>query len=91
MPEGTDIERVWLPYEQINTYRYLDEKGCLHFFFASDDISTRAHLETVEKLNISGIAFWHYQAVTPKTWKVVRDWHKRGPDDERGSWWLVFP
>ena len=91
VPEGTEIERVWLPYEQVNTYSYLDEKGCRHLFFASDDVSTRAHLETVEKLDIPGIAFWHYQAVTPETWKVVRDWHQQGLHDERGSWWLVFP
>ena len=91
VPEGTEIERVWLPYEQVNTYRYLDKKGCIHFFFSSDYLSTRAHLETVERLDIPGIAFWHYEAVTPETWKVVRDWHQRGPRDEDGSWWLVFP
>ena len=91
VPEGTEIERIWLPYEQINTYRYLDEQGHLHFFFASDHLSTRAHLETVERLDIPGIAFWHYEAVAPKTWKLVRDWHERASRDEHGSWWLVFP
>jgi hypothetical protein len=91
LPEGTKTERVWLPYEQVNTYRYLDEKGHLHLFFASDHVSTRAHLETVDKLDIPGIAFWHYQAVTPETWKLVRDWHRRGPSGGRGSWWLVWP
>lgn len=91
LAEGAKSEAVWLPYEQISMYRYLDEKGDTHLFFASDHVSTRAHLETVEKLDLPGIAFWHYEAVTPETWKVVRDWHQRGPRDGRGSWWLVFP
>jgi len=91
LPDGTKSESVWLPYEQISMYRYLDEKGDTHLFFASDHVSTRAHLETVEKLDLPGIAFWHYEAVTPETWKVVRDWHQRGLGDGRGSWWLVSP
>ena len=91
VPEGTVVKRVWLPYEQINTYQYADAKGRLHLFFASDAASTRGHLETAERLGVFGVAFWHCQAVTPAMWKVVRDWHRRGLGDERGSWWLVYP
>ncbi|MFC1738901.1 glycosyl hydrolase family 18 protein, partial [Planctomycetota bacterium] len=74
---GAKVERIWLPYEKINTYRYIDEKGRPHWFFASDEVSTAAHLKTVDKLNIPGIAFWTYQDVTPQTWKVVRKWLKK--------------
>jgi spore germination protein YaaH len=91
VPEGTDVKRVWLPYEQINMYKYLDGKARLHLFFASDVASTRAHLETADQLDVLGMAFWHYQAVTPEMWALVRQWHQRRPGDERATWWLVFP
>lgn len=79
LPESASFERVWLPYEQIHTYRYLDDKGHVHLFFASDADSTRAHLATVDELDIPGIAFWYYQAVTPQMWETVRNWHQRAP------------
>ncbi len=90
VPDGTKIERVWLPYEQINSYRYLDDKGHLHLFFASDAVSTRAHLETVDKLDLAGIGLWHYDSVTAQSWKVIRSWHKERLAYE-SSEWLVFP
>jgi len=70
------VEKIWLPYEKIHVYRYLDDKGRPHSFFASDARSTEAHLETVDELGLSGIAFWYYQAVTDDTWQVVRRWAK---------------
>jgi len=91
VPAGTAIKRVWLPYEQINTYKYVDKKGCLHLFFASDTAGTRAHLETADRLGIFGVGFWHCRAVTPEMWQAVRDWHQRAPAVERLSGWLVFP
>ncbi|MFC1738344.1 glycosyl hydrolase family 18 protein [Planctomycetota bacterium] len=70
------VEKIWLPYEKIHVYRYLDDKDRPHMFFASDAKSTKAHLETVDELNLPGIAFWYYQAVTDDTWQVVRRWVK---------------
>ena len=90
VPEGTAVERVWLPYEQINSYRYVDEGGLLHLFFASDDVSTRVHLATAQALDLPGIAFWHFRAVTQESWETVRDWLKDGQGYETGEW-LVVP
>jgi len=61
------FDKTWLPYEQINMYRYLDEQDHLHIFYASDTQSTVAHLETVNDLNIGGISFCYYQVVPDDT------------------------
>lgn len=76
VPAGKAVEKIWLPYEKIHVYRYMDDRGRPHSFFASDARSTKAHLETVDELGLSGIAFWYYQAVTDDTWKAVRQWVK---------------
>ncbi len=91
VPEGTVVKRVWLPYEQVNTYNYVDKKGHLHLSFASDAKSTRAHLEAADRLNVLGIGFWHLAAVTPEMWKVVREWHRRPSATGQTSRWLVYP
>ncbi len=91
VPMGTTVRRVWLPYEQINTYKYVDAKGVLHLFYASDAAGTRAHLETAERLGVFGIAFWHYAAVTPPMWQAVREWHAGGVEGMSRRPWLVFP
>ena len=70
------VDRRWLYYERVHMYRYLDEKGNIHIFYASDAKSTAAHLKTVDELGITGIAFWYYQAVSDETWQVVREWWK---------------
>ena len=74
VPDGTELQRIWLAYEGINTYRYTDEQGALHLFYASDAAGTKQHLATVDELDIPAIAFWHYGAVVPETWKAVREW-----------------
>ena len=71
---GHNVERLWLPYDGINVYRYLDEKGHAHLFFASDSESTRVHLKTVDELDIPGISFWHYGTISEGIWQAVRDW-----------------
>lgn len=73
-----DIRPVWLPYEEINCYRYTDKDGRPHLCFASDAQSTRVHLETARDFGITSICFWHYAAVTPSMWKAVREWAKAG-------------
>ncbi|MGC9316853.1 MAG: glycosyl hydrolase family 18 protein [Armatimonadota bacterium] len=74
LPEGTDVRRVWLPYEEIHQYRYLDADAVAHLFYASDAASTRAHLQTAAELGIDTIAFWHYGAVTAEEWAAVEEW-----------------
>ncbi|MBN2309530.1 MAG: hypothetical protein JXR94_11195 [Candidatus Hydrogenedentes bacterium] len=91
VPEGTAVQRVWLPYEQVNSYLYQDADAHMHVYYASDAASTRAHLETAERLGITCIGFWHFEAVTPEMWDVVRTWHANGLADDAASWWLVFP
>jgi spore germination protein YaaH len=91
VPEGTRVQRVWLPYEQVNSYIYEDPSGRMHVFYASDAASTCAHLETADRLGIASIAFWHFEAVTPEMWEAVRAWHARRTTDDGASWWLVFP
>ena len=76
VPKSAKMDKVWLSYEKINTYRYIAENGNPHIFYASDAKSTQAHLETVDDLNLPGIAFWYYQAITKETWKTVREWNK---------------
>ncbi len=91
VPEGVKVARVWLPYEQVNMYTYTDKKGVFHLYYASDVESTRPHLTTAERLGVFGIGFWHYQAVTPAMWKVVRAWHAKGPREAGAYPWLVIP
>lgn len=74
VPEGTQLQRTWLPYEEINQYRYVDEDGVVHLFFASDAPSTRAHLFTAQELGIETIGFWRYGAVTDEQWTAVDEW-----------------
>ena len=40
----------------------------------SDADSTRAYLETLNELEVSGISFWTYNGVSPATWQMVRKW-----------------
>jgi len=65
LPGAGQLERIWSDYEKIHIYRYLDADGHVHLFFASDAESTRAHLDTVEELDIPGVAFWHYDTMSP--------------------------
>lgn len=76
VPEGTDVRKIWMPYEQIHQYQYADADGVMHVFYASDEASTKAHLETAAELGISAISFWHFGAVTPESWDVVNAWLK---------------
>lgn len=72
--DSAALKRVWLPYEHISQYRYTDADGTLHLFYASDALSTRAHLKTAAELDLNAVGFWHYRAVTEKQWTVVRQW-----------------
>jgi spore germination protein YaaH len=74
MPAGTSNECLWLDYEQVHVYRYLDERQQPHLFYASDARSTEAHLRTVDDLDIPGVVFWNFHAVPPETWAAVRIW-----------------
>ncbi len=62
----------WRPFEKINVYRYTDKAGNPRVFYASDSMSTQAHLETARQLALGGFGFWHHLAVAPATWKVIR-------------------
>jgi spore germination protein YaaH len=74
VPPGTAVQRLWLPYEGFHQYRYTDAQGTEHVFFASDDDSTRQHLETAADLGLDTIGFWHAASVTPPMWAAVREW-----------------
>ncbi len=74
VPEGTAVVRAWLPYEEINQYRYVGADGNLRVFFASDAASTRAHLLTATELGISTVGFWHFGAITAPEWAAVEEW-----------------
>ena len=74
LPGTHDVEKLWLPYDRIHVYRYLDGEGKPRLFFASDGESTRAHLETVDELDIPGISFWHYGTMSPGIWQAVTEW-----------------
>jgi spore germination protein YaaH len=76
IPTSPPLQPVWLEYEKLRVYRYVDGDGRPHVFFASDEASTKAHLETVEELNIPAISFWTYNSVAPETWKTLRNWLK---------------
>ena len=66
------IKPHWRPFEKINVYRYTDKAGNPRVFYASDSMSTQAHLETARQLDLGGFGFWHHLAVAPDTWKVIR-------------------
>ena len=76
--EGTEIEHTWLAYERLHSYRYVDDKGRLHHFFATDADSTAALLEAAAELGIDCVGFWCRRYVTPGMWKAVRDWQQQG-------------
>jgi spore germination protein YaaH len=73
VPARTPMEKAWLWYERLPVYLYM-EGGAPHLFYASDAESTKAHLETVDELNLPGIGFWHFSSVDEETWKMVQDW-----------------
>jgi spore germination protein YaaH len=72
--EGTPLQQAWLWYERLPIYLYPDRQGVLHLFYASDAESTRAHLTTVDELDLPGIGFWHFSSVDSLTWNLVREW-----------------
>ena len=69
----TPMEKAWLWLERLSVYLYA-QGGTPHLFYASDAESTKAHLETVDELNLPGIGFWHFSSVDEETWKTVEDW-----------------
>jgi spore germination protein YaaH len=70
-----ETQKSWLWYERVSMYRYLDN-GVPHVFYASDAESTKAHLDTIDELNLPAIGFWHFSSVDENIWKAVRDWLK---------------
>lgn len=68
-----ETQRSWLWYERLWMYLYM-ENAIPHIFYASDAKSTKAHLATVDELNLSAIGFWHFSSVDEATWKAVRAW-----------------
>jgi spore germination protein YaaH len=52
------------------------ENAVPHVFYASDAESTKAHLETIDELNLPALGFWHFSSVDENIWKAVRDWLK---------------
>jgi spore germination protein YaaH len=68
------VDRTWLWFDKVNLYRYLDEQGAPHIFYASDAESTRAHLETAAAQGISAISFWHGRSVSEAMWQEARQW-----------------
>ena len=79
IPEGTSFQRSWLWFEKLNTYTYLDARGSLHLFYASDAASTCALLDVADEMNVAGIGFWHFSSVDSETWDAVRQWLGRQP------------
>jgi spore germination protein YaaH len=77
VPAGAPKHKAWLWYERLPVYLYSDQDGIPHLFYASDAESTKAHLETVDELQLPGIGFWHFSSVDDSTWKAVRDWLSR--------------
>jgi spore germination protein YaaH len=71
--KGTKVDKYWMWYEKIHAYRYLDEVGKLHLFYAADARSTDALFDVVEETGISGVAMWHMSEVTQDIWEVVRE------------------
>lgn len=74
LPEGTQVRRIWLPYQGIYQYQYADANGVPHIFLASDGASTRAHLSNAAELGLPTVGFWHFGAVTEEAWAAVREW-----------------
>ena len=74
-PPATPMEKAWLWYERLPVYLYV-ERGAPHLFYASDAESTKAHLETVDELDLPGIGFWHFSSIDEETWKAVGEWLK---------------
>ena len=66
--------KIWLWYDRLFMYVYGERGAAPHLFYASDAESTKAHLETVDELNLPAVGFWHFSSVDPATWKAVRDW-----------------
>ncbi len=77
VPGAHNVEVMWLRYERIHAYRYLDAADHPRILYASDRDSTAAHLETVDELDVRGISFWHYGSMTPGIWQAVYDWPGR--------------
>lgn len=75
VPPQTPMEKAWLWYERLPVYLYV-ERGAPHLFYASDAESTKAHLETVDELDLPGIGFWHFSSIDEETWKAVGEWLK---------------
>jgi len=67
-------QQAWLWYDRLSMYLYVDKDAVPHIFYASDAESTKAHLETVDELNLPAIGFWHFSSVDEATWKAVRMW-----------------
>ncbi len=74
VPAPAQLEKAWQWYERLPVSVYTDPAGARHVFYGSDPESTRAHLETVDELDLPGIGFWHFSSVDDATWKVVRMW-----------------
>jgi spore germination protein YaaH len=72
--EGTPTQAAWLWYDRLSMYLYMERDGIPHIFYASDSESTKAHLETVDELNLPAFGFWHFSSVDEATWKVIRGW-----------------
>ncbi len=73
VPPQTPMEKSWLWYERLPVYVYV-EQDVPHLFYASDAESTKAHLETVDDLDLPGIGFWHFSSVDGATWQAVIEW-----------------
>lgn len=73
-PNAAQAQKCWLWYERLSMYLYSQPDGVPHVLYASDADSTKAHLETVDELNLPAIGFWHFSSVDDATWKAVRAW-----------------
>lgn len=69
-----------LRYEAVHYYLYRDKEQHLHLWFASDAYSTRAHLATVDELDIPAVSFWTASKLTPEMWQTLRDWLTKDPE-----------
>ncbi len=69
-----EAQKAWLWYDRLTMYIYTEKDAIPHVFYASDADSTKAHLETVDELNLPAIGFWHFSSVDDATWKTVRAW-----------------
>lgn len=78
VPAGNASEKMWLWWEQVHAYLYDHEDGKRHIYYATDVDSTRAHLETVDEMDVPGISFWHCGMTHESTWQLVREWISAG-------------